>query len=149
MKKIVFLIVVLFFATSICSQGTVDVAASNEKISDQTEEKTNLQEEQESSDDLDVSDVKEQNEDYYSSLDNKKEEDNEEERKNYYGRVIFVDDNIVVIKKGRTEMTFFVPEIFKGMIQICQTIKVEYIIKDSKKIIKKIDIVKHSKCFKQ
>lgn len=66
----------------------------------------------------------------------------------FYGKVIYVDSKIAVVKYKSKELTFVIPEIFSGMIQICQIVKINYTIVEDKNVIKKIEIIKQGNCYK-
>jgi hypothetical protein len=75
------------------------------------------------------------------------------------GRVIFVNNDSVEIKKGRMEITLIIAEgtVFVNtageekngdIIKLCQNVKASYTKEGDKKILRKITVIKESNCVK-
>ena len=82
-----------------------------------------------------------------------------EKQNRFNGKVIYLSDNLVELKKGNAEVVFYFSDITmfldkdgskggKDIIEICQFVNANYLVKNRKNVLKRIKIVKDSCCIK-
>lgn len=78
---------------------------------------------------------------------------------NFRGRIIYIDDNLIEVKKGKTELLFYFQDDTvcvsadgetggKEILENCQNVRVIYTVKNADNILLKVIVLKESNCYK-